>query len=79
MMVATLDKEVKEAATATLTGKGYQVPVKVVVDNDGGSTSGYSIPFTVYEDGSRTQGTVTVTSKVPTFKAATASSASLED
>jgi hypothetical protein len=79
LIVATLDKEVKDAATTTLTGDGFQVAVKIVVDNDGGSTSGYGIPFTMYEDGSRTQGIVTVTSKVPKFTAGGASSASLED
>lgn len=70
LLVATLDEEVKEAATKTLTGKGFQVPVKVVVDNDGGSTSGYGIPFTIYEDGARVQGTVTVTNKKPAFTVA---------
>lgn len=67
LLVATLTEEVKEAASKTLTGTGFQVPVKVVVDNDGGSTSGYGIPFTIYEDGSRTQGTISVTNKIPTF------------
>lgn len=67
LMVATLTDEVKEAATKTLTGEGFIVPVKAVVDSDGASTSGYGIPFTISEDGSRTQGTVTVTNKVPTF------------
>lgn len=67
LMVATLTDEVKEAATKTLTGKGFTVPVKVVVDSDGDDTSAYGIPFTISEDGGRTQGTVTVTNKVPTF------------
>lgn len=67
LMVATLTEEVKESATKTLTGKGFTVPVKVVVDSDGASTSGYGIPFTVSEDGGRVQGTVSVTQKVPTF------------
>ena len=71
LLVATLTDEVKEAASKTLTGTGFQVSVKVVVDNDGGSTSGYGIPFTIYEDGGRTQGTVSVTNKVPTFTAGT--------
>lgn len=78
LLVATLDEEVKEAATKTLTGEGFKVPVKVVVDNDGGSTSGYGIPFTIYEDGARVQGTVTVTDKKPTFSA-TVAEASLSD
>lgn len=67
MMVATLTDEVKESTTKTLTGKGYTVPVKVVCDSDGGGTSGYAIPFTISEDGGRTQGTVSVSNKVPTF------------
>ena len=79
LLVATLDEEVKEGATKTLTGKGFKVPVKVVVNNDGGSTSGYGIPFTIYEDGARTQGTVTVTSKKPTFSADVSSASTLKD
>lgn len=67
MMVATLTEEVKESTTKTLTGKGYTVPVKVVCDSDGGGTAGYAIPFTVSEDGGRTQGTVSVSNKAPTF------------
>ena len=67
MIVATLDIEVSKTGTATATGSGYSVPVKIVVDNDGGSTSGYAIPFTINEDGGRVQGTVSVSNKVPTF------------
>lgn len=68
MIVATLDIEVKDATgEKTAEGNGYKVPVKVVIDNDGGGTSGYSIPFTIYEDGARVQGKVTVTNKQPTF------------
>lgn len=67
LLVATLTDEVKESKTKTLTGKGFTVPVKVVVDSDGGSTSGYGIPFTISEDGGRVQGTVSVSNKVPTF------------
>lgn len=83
MIVATLDIEVSETGTKTATGTGYKVPVKIVVDNDGGSTSGYSIPFTINEDGARTQGTVSVANKVPTFTAGgatgSAETASLSD
>lgn len=64
MMVATLDKEVKDGNAS---GKGYQVDVMVVVTSDGGGTSGYTINFTCYENGTREQGTVTVADKVPTF------------
>lgn len=67
LLVATLTEEVKESSTKTLTGKGFKVPVKVVVDSDGSNTSGYGIPFTISEDGGREQGTVSVANKVPTF------------
>lgn len=69
MIVSTLDIEVKDTGEKTASGTGYKVPVKVVVDNDGGSTAGYSIPFTISEDGARVQGTVSVENKVPTFTA----------
>lgn len=78
MMVATLTEEVKESTTKTLTGKGYTVPVKVVCDSDGGGTAGYAIPFTVSEDGGRTQVTVSVSDKVPTFTPGGASGASID-
>jgi hypothetical protein len=75
LTVATLDDQVKNATgKTTLKGSGFQVPVKVVVNNDGGGTSGYTIPFTMYEDGARVQGTVSVTDKVPTFTAETSTS-----
>lgn len=79
LLVATLSIEVGDTKTATATGKGFTVPVKVVVDNDGGGTDGYAIPFTITEDGGRTQGTVSVTNKVPTFTpTGDASGASIE-
>lgn len=67
LLVATLNIEVGDTKAATATGKGFTVPVKVTVDNDGGATDGYAIPFTITEDGGRTQGTVSVENKVPTF------------
>lgn len=79
MIVATLDIEVKDTGEKTASGTGYSVPVKVVVNNDGGSTSGYAIPFTINEDGSRTQGTVTVENKVPTFTPAGGTSEALNE
>lgn len=78
LIVATLTDEVKESATKTLTGKGFKVPVKVVVDSDGASTSGYGIPFTISEDGGRIQGTVSVSNKVPTFTPEGAAGASVQ-
>lgn len=78
LLVATLTEEVKESATKTLSGEGFKVPVKVVVDSDGSGTSGYGIPFTISEDGSRVQGIVSVSKKVPTFTPEGAAAASLD-
>lgn len=67
LTVATLTDEVKDSVTKTLTGTGWQNKVKVSVNSDGGGTAGYSLPFKMEESGGRTQGTVSVTNKVPTF------------
>ncbi len=67
LIVATLTDEVKESDVKSLTGKGFKVPVRLVVDNDGGSTSGYGISFTAYESGNRVQGTVIVSNREPVF------------
>lgn len=68
MIVATLDVEVAETTgIKTASGKGYKVPVKIVVNSDGGPTDGYSMPFTINEDGKRIQGAVTVADRTPTF------------
>lgn len=75
MMVATLTDEVKDSDTKTLTGRGYMVKTQVVVNNDGGGTAGYTIPFTASEDGGRIQGSVSVTERVPTFTADTSETA----
>ena len=52
---------------ATLTGEGFKVPARIVVTNDGGSTSGYGISFTAYESGNRIQGTASVSKRKVTF------------
>lgn len=64
---ATLNEEVKESDVKKLTGTGYQVNVSVVPTSEGGSTEGYAIAFEYHENGARTQGTVEVTDRVPTF------------
>lgn len=69
LIVATLTEEVKESDTKTLTGSGFKVPARIVVNNDGGSTSGYAISFTAYESGNRIQGTVSVSERKVTFTA----------
>lgn len=70
MIVATLDIEVKDTGVKSATGTGYQVDVMCVPQEDGGDTSGYTIPVNFYETGTRVQGTVTVAEKKPTFVAA---------
>lgn len=67
MIVATLDIEVKDTEVKTASGTGYQVDVLCVPQEDGGSTSGYTIPVNFYETGTRIQGTVSVENKKPTF------------
>lgn len=67
LVVATLTEEVKGSDSKILTGKGFSVPARIVVDTDGRDTSGYGISFTVYESGNRTQGTVSVTERKPKF------------
>lgn len=79
LIVATLTDEVKESDTKSLTGKGFKVPVRIVVTNDGGGTSGYSIPFTAYESGHRIQGTVAVEDRKPTFTAAGTSDTTVDE
>lgn len=75
MISAILDEEVKDSETTVLTGTGYEVAGLVSVTSVGGDTSGLSMPFTFTEDGARTQGTVSVSKKVPTFTANNGSSA----
>lgn len=67
LLVATLTDEVFKADTETLTGNGFKTKAKVVVTGDGGSTSGYQIPYTVTEEGGRTQVTVSVADGQPTI------------
>lgn len=78
LIVATLTEEVKESDTKTLTGTGFKVPARIVVDNDGGPTAGYTISFTAYESGNRIQGTVSVSNREVTFTAGGVAPASLE-
>ncbi|MCM1424830.1 MAG: hypothetical protein NC415_13605 [bacterium] len=77
LIVATLTEEVKESDTKTLTGEGFKVPARIVVDNDGGSTAGYAISFTAYESGNRIQGSVSVSNREVTFTAGGTAGASV--
>lgn len=75
---ALLDIEVSETnAVKSATGDGFLVPVKAVIQSVGGDTSGLHINVNFYEDHSiagRTEGTVTVASRQPTFTEAGATS-----
>lgn len=66
LIVATMDVEVKGDVKRG-TGKGFKVPVDVVITSDGGDTGGYEIGFTMNENGARSQGTVVAEGGVPTF------------
>lgn len=67
LMEAILTDEVKNSDTATLTGKAWIENVIVVPQEYGGDTNGFAIPFNVHMNGGRTEGTVSVTKRVPTF------------
>lgn len=69
MIDATLNKEVKDGDTETLTGKGYKVPVVIIPSEDGGDTGSWTITFSAYENGARVAGTVSVANGAPTFTA----------
>lgn len=47
----------------------WKQDVIIAVNNYGGDTSGFQIPFSVHFEGERTQGTVTLSNKIPTFTA----------
>lgn len=49
--------------------EAYTENVIIKPTSYGGDTSGFAIPFDVYFDGGRVEGTVTITSGVPTFVA----------
>lgn len=53
----------------TPTYEAYTENVIVKPTSYGGDTSGFAIPFDVYFDGGRVEGTATITSGVPTFTA----------
>lgn len=67
LLAATLTDEVYKADTEALAGKGFKTKARVVVDSDGGGTSGYQIPYTVTEIGGRTPVSVTVAEGQPTY------------
>lgn len=68
---AMLDIEVKDTDIKNASGTGFKVPVIAVPQDDGGDTSAYTTNINFYENGTRTQGTVAVANKQPTFTAST--------
>lgn len=72
---AILDIEVKDTDVKSASGTGFMVPVIAVPQDDGGDTSAYTTNINFYENGTRTQGTVAVANKKPTFTAATTTEA----
>lgn len=68
LLEAILTEEVKKSDTVTLTGKAWMENVVVVPQSYGGDTTGFAIPFNIHMNGGRTEGTVSVTNREPTFK-----------
>lgn len=69
---AMLDIEVKDTDVSSASGSGFMVSVMAVPQDAGGDTSAYTTNVNFYENGTRTQGTVTVENKQPTFTPAAA-------
>ncbi len=67
VLESVLTDEVKKSDTTTLTGDAWMEDVVVVPQEYGGDTTGFAIPFNVYMNGGRTQGTGSVANRVPTF------------
>lgn len=80
LMECVLDEAVNLSDNKTLTGKAWKEKVTVVPQEYGGDTSAFGIPFNISpKGGGRTEGTVSVTKRVPTFTAGGASGASLSE
>lgn len=80
LMECVLDEAVSNSDNKTLTGKAWKEKVTVVPQEYGGDNAAFGIPFNVSPKGSgRTEGTVSVTKRVPTFTAGGASGASLSE
>ncbi|MBD5515359.1 MAG: hypothetical protein HDR06_12170 [Lachnospiraceae bacterium] len=67
LLEAILTDEVKKSDTVTLTGQAWMENVVVVPQSYGGDTTGFAIPFNISMNGGRTEGSVSVTKRVPTF------------
>lgn len=67
LLEAILDDEVKNSDTTTLTGKAWMENVIVVTQETGGDTAAFGLPFNIHANGGRTEGSVSVTERVPTF------------
>lgn len=68
LLEAVLDEAVVESDKKTLTGKAWMEEVIVVPQEYGGGMEAFGIPFNVTpKGGGRTEGTVSVTERVPIF------------
>lgn len=76
LLESVLTDEVNNSDTKALTGKAWLENVIVVPQEYGGDTTGFTIPFNVHMNGGRTEGTVSVTNRVPTFTEGAADSTS---
>ena len=59
-----------EDATAA-SHKAWQEDCMIEIVSYGGDTSGMAIPYNIWPNGNRVEGTVTLKNKIPTFKEAT--------
>ncbi len=68
LLEGVLDEAVNLSDNKTLTGKGWLEEVIVVPQEYGGDAAAFGIPFNLSpRGGGRTEGTVSVTKRIPTF------------
>lgn len=68
LLEGVLDEVIAKSDNKTVTGKGWMEEVTVVPQEYGGDNKSFNIPFNISpKGGGRTQGTLSVTNRVPTF------------
>lgn len=68
LLEGVLDEVITKSDNKTVTGKGWMEEVTVVPQEYGGDNKSFNIPFNISpKGGGRTQGTLSVTNRVPTF------------
>lgn len=79
LLEAVLTEAVNLSDNKTLTGKAWMEEVTVIPQEYGGDTAAFGIPFNVSPNGGgRTEGTVSVAERKPTFTPGTAEGASTQ-